>query len=68
MHCSTKRNAHSPAPIPTNGEATDLTDVDVDLAHADHPGEATAHSAAVHLSEEGNETPLRIQVSRPVGI
>ena len=59
----TKRNAPSAVPNPTNWDAADLTDVDVDLAHADHPGEA-----AVHVSEEGNETPLRIQVCRPVGI
>ena len=52
----------------TNQEVTDQIDLDFDLAHADHPGDATAHNAAVHLSAEGNETPLRIHVSRPVGI
>ena len=52
----------------TDLEPADVTDLDVDLAHADHPGDVTGHSAAVHLSEEGNETPLRIQVCHPVGI
>jgi hypothetical protein len=61
---ATKRNAPLASPLLSSTEPRDLTDLDVDLAHADHPGEG----AAIHLSEEGNETPLRIQVCRPVGI
>ena len=38
------------------------------MAHADHPDDANNHGAAVHMSTEGNESPLRIRVSRPVGI
>ena len=61
---ASKRNAPLASPASPNTEPRDLTDLDVDLAHADHPGEG----AAIHLCEEGNETPLRIQVCRPVGI
>jgi hypothetical protein len=61
---ATKRNASLASPLLSSTEPRDLTDLEVDVAHADHPGEG----AAIHLSEEGNETPLRIQVCRPVGI
>ena len=44
-----------PVPIPVAGYE------DIDLAHADHPPDSGRGPAAVHVTPEGNATPLRVR-------